>query len=72
MPFDTADMPAASAGVEVVRFSASFKDKLNELRQKGYRPISAKVRYIVAWRDKDKGTESYIVLPDITFSKAQR
>ena len=72
VPFDTADMPAASAGVEVVRFSASFKDKLWELRQKGYCPISAKVRYIVAWRDLDKGTESYIVLPDITFSKAQR
>ena len=57
-----------SAGLkEVLRFSKSFLGRIDELRRKGYDPDNAIIRFIVNWRDKEKGSEHDVILPDINF-----
>ena len=55
---------------QVLKFSAKFRDQMNELKTKGYSPTKAIVRHIVFWQNKDSGNETKIILPDIEFSKS--
>ncbi len=57
----------AGAPREVLRFSRSFQQKIEELRQMGYQPDSATVRYSVFWKGQDDTDESIIILPDVCF-----
>ena len=54
----------------VVKLSASAQQKLERLYSKGYRVTSAKIRFIVAWRDKKfSDTKEYaLVLPELHLS----
>jgi ATP-dependent DNA helicase RecQ len=60
---------------QVLKFSSSFKRKIDELSIKGYIPVKAVIRHIVFWQDKDKDKdknkdkESKIILPDLEFAK---
>ena len=54
----------------VAILSKQAQDNLSNLMAKGYSVTSAKVRFIVAWKNPQKeGKESYIVLPEIMLNK---
>ncbi len=62
----------------VLKFSASFREKLAKMASKGYSPVEAKVRFQVFWRydEQVEGSaepvrrEIMIILPDLTFHKS--
>ena len=56
----------------VLQYSRGFKEKLTKLKEKGYLPHSAIVRFIVAWKNKNYDEELPIVLADISFRKTQQ
>lgn len=56
----------------VAKFSKAFAVKLGELCEKGYYPISAKVRFVVAWKGKEDDQETAVLLADIRLSVAVR
>ncbi|MPN63858.1 hypothetical protein SDC9_211625 [bioreactor metagenome] len=49
--------------VRVAKFSNGFVEKLESLKSKGYKPISANVGYVVAWHGENDEDETAIVLP---------
>ena len=54
----------------VAILSKQAQDNLNNLMAKGYNVTSAKVRFIVAWKNQqNEGKESYIVLSEIYLKK---
>ena len=53
----------------IVKFSEAFIKKLEALAAKGYRPKSAKVRYVVAWKKDGSDEEVAVVLPDLYLSR---
>lgn len=55
--------------VPIAKLSKACRDRLQLLRQRGYIPCSANVRFIVAWKGKEDTEETFIVLPDIHFRK---
>lgn len=63
---------------KVLKFSASFREKLAKMASKGYSPVEAKVRFQVFWRydEQVEGSaepvrrEIMIILPDLTFHKS--
>jgi ATP-dependent DNA helicase RecQ len=54
---------------QVLKFSSKFRNRINELREEGYSPTRAIVRYIVFWHDKDTKEEKKIILPEVEFSR---
>jgi ATP-dependent DNA helicase RecQ len=54
---------------QVLKFSFSFCEQINELKEKGYSLTKAIVRHIVFWQGKDKEEEIKIILPDVVFLK---
>lgn len=62
----------------VLKFSASFREKLAKMASKGYSPVEACVRFQVFWRYDDPvdgradpvRREIMIILPDLTFHKS--
>ena len=55
--------------VKVVKFSKAFRGNLEKLKEKGYEPFTAKIRFISAWKGKEDETETAIVLPDLYLKK---
>lgn len=55
--------------VEVLRYSKGFSEKIKNLSQKGYIPVMGKIRFIVAWKNKDDGEEYAVILPEIYLRK---
>lgn len=55
--------------VKVLKFSKAFKDKLNGLKERGYEPFVATIRFILAWKGKDDENETAIILPDLCLIK---
>jgi ATP-dependent DNA helicase RecQ len=53
----------------VVKFSASFKEKINRWVNNGYTCDEASINYIVYWIDKDDNKECKVVLPVMKMSK---
>ncbi len=53
--------------VEILRYSKGFSEKIKNLSQRGYVPVMGKIRFIVAWKNKDNGEEYAVILPDIYF-----
>lgn len=56
-------------GVEILRYSKGFSEKIKNLSQRGYVPVMGKIRFIVAWKNKDNGEEYAVILPDIYFGR---
>lgn len=56
-------------GHYVIRFSASFKNKVKTYQQKGFRLVRARINHIVFWKKKDTGNEIKIILPELKFSR---
>lgn len=55
--------------VKVIKYSKAFKDKLASLKAKGFEPIAATIRFILAWKGKDDENETSIILPDLCLKK---
>lgn len=55
--------------IKAAKLSKAFYGRLTELRQKGYEPTSANVRFIVAWKGSEDETETPVLLADISLSK---
>ena len=55
--------------VRIAKFSKAFTEKLENLKEKGFVPVSAAVRFIVAWRGEEDTEETPIILADIYFQK---
>ena len=55
--------------VRVAKFSKSFVEKLQNLKQKGYSPVVGNVRFIVAWKGDEDEDETPVLLTDISFKK---
>ena len=56
----------------VGKLSQNFYGFINDLKEKGYIPISASIRFIVMWKsktDNDDYGDSMIILPDIKLVK---
>lgn len=58
-----------SNGQTVLKFSAGFKDKMEQLGSKGYEPKQAKVSFVVYWTKEETGQEIKILLPVVYFER---
>jgi len=54
---------------ELIRYSNAFKLKLEEYQQKGYKPVAAKVGFVVYWMDKKTEKEVKLILPEIELER---
>lgn len=58
-----------SAGKPVLNFSQRFKSQLESIKQKGYTPEKARIRFIVYWLKEGTEQEVRIVLPELYFER---
>ena len=54
----------------VAVFSKSAKDKIRHLEDLGYHVKNAKIRYIVAWKNKERDDECPVILPEIELERS--
>ena len=55
--------------VRVAKLSKAFVETLEKLKDKGYSPKSAEVRFVVAWKGEEDTEETPIILADMCFVK---
>ena len=55
--------------VRVAKLSKAFVETLEKLKDKGYSPKSAEVRFVVAWKGEEDTEETPIILADMHFEK---
>jgi len=56
--------------VYVAKFSKAFKEKLENLDNKGYKPYCAFIGYVLAWHGENDDGESAIILPILHFKQS--
>lgn len=56
-------------GRSVVKFSAQFKNQIEQLKQKGFILDSANVNYMVYWKKDETDQEVLVILPELHFKK---
>ena len=56
-------------GDQICRYSKKFQETLEELFQKGYTIVEAKVGFLVYWKQEASDTETKIVLPELRLFK---
>ena len=49
--------------------SKSAKEKIKHLEDLGYHVKNAKIRYIVAWKNKERDDECPVILPEIELER---
>lgn len=57
-------------GKLAAQYSVRFQNKIAELAKRGLRPESARVSFVLWWRDKKRDIDTKIILPEITFIRA--
>ena len=55
--------------VRIAKLSKACVSNLEHLEEKGYHPVSAEVRFILAWKGEDDTEETAVVLADISLKK---
>ena len=55
----------------VLKFSQQMASKIETIKQKGYMPHKAVIRFIVYWRKEEIGREFRIILPELYFIKTR-
>ena len=50
-------------GNAILKVSKAFTEKLAEYQKLGYKPISAKIRFVLSWFCEDDGKEYAVILP---------
>jgi ATP-dependent DNA helicase RecQ len=53
----------------VLKFSKGFNSKLSDYTFKGYKPVEARINFIVYWKNDNNEKESKIVLPELLFRR---
>lgn len=53
----------------VARLSKSCQERLQSLYAKGYRPLCASIRFLVAWRGQEDEDETAVLLPDLLLKR---
>ncbi|HEY8364253.1 MAG TPA: RecQ family ATP-dependent DNA helicase, partial [Haloplasmataceae bacterium] len=53
----------------VLKYSNKFKEELSKLRERGYVVKSAKVKYIIYWKEENANQEILILLPELEMEK---
>lgn len=61
------DQGLSVSGKPVLMFSQSFKKEIESLKTKNYELKSARVNFIILWKNEDSGEEIRIVLPELIF-----
>lgn len=56
-------------GEIVLKYSKGFLCTIEDLKKKGYQIKSAKVNFILYWKDSEKEIENLIILPEVAFEK---
>ena len=72
LAFDGDSLRDVTSGKKVCELSKSMREKLEAWKKRGYRVVSAAVRYIVAWRPKDAPKdvkESAVLLADLSLER---
>jgi len=59
-------------GNRVVFFSRKFKEEMRKYTSMGYRPLAAKIKHILFWKQEDCQEEAMIVLPSLEFTKEKK
>jgi len=59
-----------SKGMPVVKFSKGYLGKIEALAKRNFRPISAKVNFVVYWLKEDTEKEILTVLPELSFTNS--
>ncbi|HMG16215.1 MAG TPA: RecQ family ATP-dependent DNA helicase [Saprospiraceae bacterium] len=57
-------------GQTVLIFSKDFQNKIQELKQKGFKLMEAKVNFIIYWKKEDLEDEVKIILPQLYFENS--
>lgn len=60
-----------SKSQQVLRFSKQFTNKMENLKIKSYKPVTAKIRFIILWKKENAENEIRIVLPEIFFERGE-
>ncbi len=55
------------SGQTVLKFSKRFSEYLEKMKQKGFLPVSAMIRFIVHWKRDEAEDEALVILPLIMF-----
>ena len=58
-----------SEGQEVLKYSKSMINQIDELSKKGYFMVESKVRFVIFWQKEDSDREIKIILPELSFEK---
>jgi ATP-dependent DNA helicase RecQ len=58
-----------SAGRTVLIFSNKFKERVHDLKNKGYSLAKANANFVVYWTNQENKKEIKIILPELTFVK---
>ena len=58
-----------STGDVVLRFSKKFCEKISQLEEQGYHLKTARINFILYWKDPEKEKESKIILPELDFER---
>jgi ATP-dependent DNA helicase RecQ len=55
--------------INISIFSAKFKERISELKNKGYGIKEMKVNFVVYWKGEDMSEEIKIILPKVVFER---
>ncbi len=66
---DTLSIKVDGEERKIVKFSQSCIGFINNLREKGYTPIEAEIRFIVAWKGENDTDETMVILPNLKLKK---
>lgn len=69
LSYEGLQMNYKGQALQVLRFSKSFMNRMHVYSQKGYTPVRADVRLVVAWKGEDDPYESAVLLPDLYLKK---
>ena len=58
-----------STGDVVLKFSKKFYEKISQLEEQGYHLKTARINFILYWKDPEKEKESKIILPELDFER---
>lgn len=58
-----------SSGRRILYFSERFKGELQQFKQKGYHLVSARVDYVLYWKQEEEENEVPIVFPVVEFER---
>ena len=62
----------SAEGKKVVKFSTSFKEKLRQFIDKGFKPEQAEAAHIIVWFSEEDNRDYRVILPKIIIKKHAR